>query len=46
MRVAFALLIALWIASVYVVYRLGPEYIEKDPVCVPLYDQTGLECCK
>lgn len=44
-RAAIGLLIAY---SLYVTVRLFQPEIQaaSDRVCVPLYDETGLECCQ
>jgi hypothetical protein len=47
--------VALWIGvcasigvNVYLVRHVFAENIDRvqDRICVPLYDQTGLECCQ
>lgn len=44
-RVAVGALLAY---SVYVTLRLAQPEIQaaSDRICVPLYDETGLECCE
>jgi hypothetical protein len=44
-RAALSLLIAY---AVFVTFRLAQPDIQSasDRICVPLYDETGLECCQ
>lgn len=44
-RVAIGFLLAY---SIYVTLRLGQPEIQaaSDRICVPLYNETGLECCE
>lgn len=43
MRFAIGLLIAY---SAFITLRYFSEPAKQEPVCIPLYAETGLECCE
>jgi hypothetical protein len=42
MRTAIGVLLGMYVGIAIILFRPEPETQQ----CVPLYDQTGLECCK